>query len=185
MELFNTLKASLGDRGVIAEDLGLMTDSVRQLVVDSGYPNMKVVQFAFDSEDIGGVNEYLPHNYNSNCVVYTGTHDNETIAGWFAALSKAEKDHIRDYLCDHDTANKWMYKKFIHLAMMSVANTCIIPIQDWLGLDNSSRMNAPGTVGTNWSWRLNAGQVTEQLGEEVLAVTKRFGRANWDALNQV
>ena len=185
MDLFNTLKANLGDRGVIAEDLGLMTDSVRQLVIDSGYPNMKVLQFAFDSADIGGGNEYLPHNYNHNCVVYTGTHDNETIAGWFAALSEKEKKHIRDYLCDHTTDDEGMYKKLVNLAMMSVANTCIIPIQDWLGLDNASRMNAPGTVGTNWSWRLKAGQVTEKLGEEVLSVTKRFGRANWGALNRM
>ena len=185
MALFNTLKANLGDRGVIAEDLGLMTDSVRQLVIDSGYPNMKVLQFAFDSADIGGGNEYLPHNYNHNCVVYTGTHDNETIAGWFAALSEKEKKHIRDYLCDHTTDDEGMYKKLVNLAMMSVANTCIIPIQDWLGLDNASRMNAPGTVGTNWSWRLKAGQVPEKLGEEVLSVTKRFGRANWGALNRM
>ena len=91
---------------------------------------------------------------------------------------------MRDYLCDHETANKWMYKKLVHLAMMTTAKICIIPIQDWLGLDNSSRMNAPGTVGTNWSWRLMPGQVTEELGEEVLSVTKRFGRANWDALNK-
>ena len=184
MDLFNTLKANLGDMGVIAEDLGLLTDSVRQLVTDSGFPNMKVLQFAFDKEDIGGANEYLPHNYGTNCVVYTGTHDNEAINGWFLGLSKEDKEHVRDYLCDHETANKWMYKKLVHLAMMTTAKICIIPIQDWLGLDNSSRMNAPGTVGTNWSWRLMPGQVTEELGEEVLSVTKRFGRANWDALNK-
>ena len=89
MELFNALKANLGQRGVIAEDLGHMTDTVRKLVKDSGYPNMKVLQFAFDEEDIGGANEYLPHNYHTNCWVYTGTHDNETVAGWFAGLNRA------------------------------------------------------------------------------------------------
>ena len=108
MELFDTLKWKLGDKGVIAEDLGLLPDSVRKLVEDSGYPNMKVIQFAFSSADQGGANEYLPHNYRNNCVVYTGTHDNETIHGWLMGLEKKERDHIRTYLRDFDTANKWL-----------------------------------------------------------------------------
>ena len=87
-----------------------------QLVKDSGFPNMKVIQFAFDSADIGGSNEYLPHNYGTNCVVYTGTHDNETIAGWFAGLEKAERDHIRTYLGDFATPIKRMHEKLIDLA---------------------------------------------------------------------
>ena len=185
MELFNVLKANLGDGGVIVEDLGLLTDGVRNLVKQTGYPNMKVLQFAFDEADVAGANDYLPHNYNNNCVVYTGTHDNETLAGWFAGLSKAQKDHVRDYLGDHATANKWMYKKMIDLAMRSAADTCIIPVQDWLGLDNSSRMNVPGTVDINWSWRLVPGQIPEELAQEMLTITKRFGRANWDALNRL
>ena len=185
MELFNALKNALGERKVIAEDLGLLTDTVRQLVKDSGFPNMKVLQFAFDAADIGGANDYLPHNYDTNCVVYTGTHDNEAIHGWFMGLDKETKSFVRDYLGDHDTANKWMYKKMIATAMAAVAKTCIIPAQDWLGLDNTSRMNAPGTVGVNWSWRLAPGQITEELAEEVLIITKRFGRANWDALNRM
>ena len=185
MELFRTLKANLGERGVIAEDLGLLTDTVRQLVADSGFPNMKVLQFAFDRADIGGANDYLPHNYNNNCVVYTGTHDNEAIHGWVMGLSKEDKALVRDYLGDHDTPNKWMYKQLIAMAMRSAAKDCIIPAQDWLGLDNTSRMNAPGTVGVNWSWRLLPGQMTDELAQEILTVTKRFGRANWDALNRL
>ena len=185
MELFRTLKANLGERGVIAEDLGLLTDTVRQLVADSGFPNMKVLQFAFDRADIGGANDYLPHNYNNNCVVYTGTHDNEAIHGWFMGLSKEDKALVRDYLGDHDTPNKWMYKQLIAMAMRSAAKDCIIPAQDWLGLVNTSRMNAPGTVGVNWSWRLLPGQMTDELAQEILTVTKRFGRANWDALNRL
>ncbi len=185
IDLFHTLRANLSERSVIAEDLGMMTDSVRKLVADSGYPNMKVLQFAFDMEDIGGANEYLPHNYNNNCVVYTGTHDNETLFGWFAGLSKEQKEHIRDYLGDHDTANKWMYKKLIALAMMSAAKICIIPVQDWLGLDNTARMNTPGTVDTNWSWRLVEGQIPEELAGEMLTITKRFGRANWEAISNL
>ena len=185
MDLFNTLTWKLGERAVIAEDLGLMTDGVRKLVKDSGYPNMKVIQFAFDAADIGGANEYLPHNYTNNCVVYTGTHDNETIGGWFAGLDKENKDHVRNYVSDREVTNKWMYRKLIDLAMRSCADTCIIPMQDWLGLDNSSRMNTPGTVDSNWSWRLTDGQVTEPLAEEVRNVSKRFGRANWDALKAI
>ena len=185
MDLFYTLRSALGEKGVIAEDLGLLTDGVRRLVRDSGFPNMKVLQFAFDRADIGGANDYLPHNYNNNCVVYTGPHDNETISGWFLGLSKEDKEFVRDYLCDHDTANKWMYKRLVATAMASTANMCVIPAQDWLGLDNNSRMNVPGTVNVNWSWRLLPGQITDALAEEVLIITKRFGRANWDALKRL
>ena len=86
---------------------------------------------------------------------------------------------------DHTTANKWMYKQLVAAAMRSTAKMCIIPVQDWLGLDNSARMNTPGTVDANWSWRLEEGMVTEELAEEVLTITKRFGRANWEALNRL
>ena len=182
MELFDAIRNALGEKGVIAEDLGLMTPGVRKLVKDSGFPNMKVIQFAFDTADTGASNDYLPHNYNSNCWVYTGTHDNETIAGWFAGLDKAQRDHVRDYLDDHETAIKRFHKKLISLGMRSCARVCVIPIQDWLGLDNSTRMNQPGTVGVNWSWRLLPGQVTDELGQEMLASAKRYGRANWAAL---
>ena len=183
MELFNTIKYRLGDVQVIAEDLGLMTEGVRQLVKDSGYPNMKVFQFAVDPADIACANDYWPHNYNSNCVVYTGTHDNETVAGWYAGLDKASKTQVRAYLGNFDTADKRMYKAIINATMATVAKDCIIPIQDHLGLDNTCRMNQPGTVGFNWRWRLLPEQITEELAEEVLAVTMRMNRANWDALN--
>ena len=183
MNLFHAIRNSLGDKAVIAEDLGLMTDGVRQLVKDSGFPNMKVLQFAFDAADIGGSNEYLPHNYGTNCVVYTGTHDNETISGWFSGLDKEARDHVRNYLDDQATPIKRMYRKLISLAMMCAAKDCIVPIQDWLGLDNSARMNQPGTVNVNWSWRLLPGQITDELGQEMLGCAMRYGRANWDALN--
>ena len=182
MELFHAIRNSLGNKAVIAEDLGLMTPGVRRLVQESGFPNMKVLQFGFDAADIGGSNEYLPHNYNNNCVVYTGTHDNETISGWFTGLDKVQRDHIRDYLDDHSTPIKRFHEKLIGLAMMSAAKDCIVPIQDWLGLDNSARMNVPGTVNINWSWRLLPGQVTEEVGQKMLAMAKRYGRANWPAL---
>ena len=182
MDLFNTIRWRLGDVKVIAEDLGHMTDTVRYLVRDSGYPNMKVIQFAVDPEDIGAANDYWPHNYNSNCVVYTGTHDNETISGWFAGLAPDAKKQVRDYLGDHFTPDNQMNWVLISLAMRSVAKDCIIPIQDYLGLDNTARMNQPGTVGFNWRWRLVPGQLTDSLAYEMLALVKRTARANWDAI---
>jgi len=160
-----------------------MTDGVRRLVKASGYPNMKVLQFAIDPADISCSNDYWPHNYSRNCVVYTGTHDNETVAGWYADLDKASRDQIRNYLYNFDTADEKMYKALINVTMASVAKDCIIPIQDHLGLDNNARMNKPGTVGFNWRWRLLPGQLTEELAEDVLAVTMRTNRANWDAIN--
>ena len=184
MELFDTMQAQLGARSVIAEDLGLLTDSVRKLVSDSGYPNMKVLEFAFDETDVAGENDYLPHNYQPNCVVYTGTHDNETVAGWFMGRTKEEKDMIRAYLADRKTPNYQMYRQLILLAMRSCARICIIPVQDWLGLDNSARMNTPGTAEGNWQWRLLPGQVTGELAEQIRTVTRRYGRANWDALEK-
>ena len=182
-DLFNTIRNRLGDVKVIAEDLGLMTEGVRRLVKNSGYPNMKVLQFAVDPADIACSNDYWPHNYNSNCVVYTGTHDNETVAGWLAGLDEASMKQVRDYLCNYDTADEKLYKSMINLAMTSVAKDCIVPAQDHLGLPNTARMNQPGTVGFNWRWRLLPGQATDELAEEVLAVTMRMNRANWDALN--
>jgi len=183
MALFRTIHERLGEVSVIAEDLGFMTESVRKLVRDSGYPNMKVLQFASDPADIAGANDYWPHNYSRNCVVYTGTHDNETIAGWYAGLSGAAKDQIRRYLCNFGTPDADMYKVLINLTMASVAKDCIVPIQDHLGLDNRARMNQPGTVGFNWRWRLLPGQVTDALAAQVLGVTLRTNRANWDALH--
>ena len=183
MDLFNTIRRRLGDVEVIAEDLGLMTEGVRQLVRDSGYPNMKVLQFAVDPADIALSNDYWPQNYNRNCVVYTGTHDNETLAGWYAGLSKEAKEQLRAYLGNYDIAEKRMYKAAINCAMTSVAKDCIIPIQDHLGLPNTCRMNQPGTVGFNWRWRLIPGQITGELAEEIKAMTIRANRGNWDAIN--
>ncbi|MDO5400054.1 MAG: 4-alpha-glucanotransferase [Eubacteriales bacterium] len=182
MDLFNTIHRRLGPVHIIAEDLGYMTDSVRQLVRDSGYPNMKVLQFAVDPKDVAGSNEYWPHNYSQNCVVYTGTHDNETVSGWLRGLSREAMAQVRSYLCNPDTPDSQLYRSLINLAMASCARDCIIPIQDYLGLGNEARMNQPATVGKNWRWRLTPGQVTEKLAEEILAVTLRTNRANWDAL---
>ncbi len=179
MSLFNTVKDRLGEKQLIAEDLGLMTDTVRKLVKDSGFPNMKVIQFGFDIGDLGKTNDYLPHNYDRNCVVYTGTHDNETIAGWYKGLKKKEKQLLRDYLDDNHTPDEEFYRSINRMAMASNANICILPVQDVLGLDNTARMNQPSTVKTNWRWRMNTDMLTKEAQKELLEVTRRYGRFNW------
>lgn len=177
MELFDTIKWHLGEeKQIIAEDLGFMTDTVRQLVKDSGYPNMKVLEFAFDSRDTGSASDYLPHNYNKNCVVYTGTHDNETLTSWFATILPEERELVRNYVDDHTTPDDQIYKKIVRLAMASTANTCIIPIQDYFGYDNSARMNQPSTMGKNWQWRLKKGEITKELLAEIKKLAKTYAR---------
>lgn len=180
IELFCRVKQVLGEKEIIAEDLGYVTDSVRQLVRESGYPGMKVLEFAFDSRDSGCASDYLPHNYPENSVVYTGTHDNETIAGWYQSIQPEERKLARDYLDDHHTPEKDLYHCFISLVMRSQARICIIPMQDYLGLDNRARMNTPSTVGKNWKWRLTPGQLSPKLIKDIGATTLRYGRFNWE-----
>ena len=180
IELFRRVEQCLGWHPVIAEDLGYVTDSVRRLVWETGFPGMKVLEFAFDSRDSGSANDYLPHNYPENCVVYTGTHVNETVVGWLDSITEEEQKMARDYLCDHVTPKKELYKPFVALAMRSNARMCIIPIQDYLGYDNTCRMNKPSTVGTNWRWRVQEKELTEELQKEILHTTKTFGRMNWN-----
>lgn len=179
VELFRRIEECLGWHEVIAEDLGYMTDSVRQMVKDSGFPNMKVLEFAFDSRDSGSANDYLPHNYVENCVAYTGTHDNETIVSWFDNITENEQQMARDYLCDNHTPKRELYKAFISLVMRSAAKSCIIPMQDYLGYDDRCRMNKPSTVGTNWRWRLKKEDLSKALQKEILHMTKLYGRMNW------
>ena len=174
--LFRAIEANLGWHEVIAEDLGYVTDTVRQMVKDSGFPGMKVLEFAFDTRDTGSARDYLPHNYIENSVVYTGTHDNETLVGWFGSISREEMQLARDYICDQHTPKKYLYKSFIAMAMRSVSKYCIIPMQDWLGLDNAARINFPSTIGTNWRWRVKPEQLSDELQQEILTVTKRYGR---------
>lgn len=176
MDLFRSVEQALGQKEVIAEDLGYVTDAVRQLVKNSGFPGMKVLEFAFDARDTGCASDYLPHNYPEHCVVYTGTHDNETINGWFKDITKEERQLAREYLCDYATPIKYLHKSFISLVMRSKANLCIIPMQDYLGLGKEGRMNRPSTVGQNWKWRLTEEQLTEELKDEIYQMTRRYGR---------
>lgn len=178
IDLFRCMEQRLGKHQVIAEDLGYVTDSVRKMVQESGFPGMKVLEFAFDSRDSGSASDYLPHNYAENSAAYTGTHDNETIAGWFRSITDEERQMARDYLCDQHTPAEELYKSFIALVMRSRSDLCIIPMQDYLGLDNQSRMNQPSTLGKNWKWRLVKGDLSDELKEEILAITRRYGRMN-------
>ena len=176
MELFRAVEAAIGKHDIIAEDLGFMTESVKKLVQDSGFPNMKVLEFAFDSRDTGSGSEHLPHNYGENCVAYTGTHDNQTIASWYRTILPQERVQARDYLCDHHTPDAQLNRSFISLIMRSRAKLCVIPMQDWLGLTDESRMNTPSTLGGNWKWRLKNEQLTEKLCADMLAITRMYGR---------
>ena len=176
MELFRTIQSRLGERAIIAEDLGYMTETVKQLVKDSTYPNMRVLEFAFDERDTGNANDYLPHNYERNCVVYTGTHDNETLAGWLKDIRPAEKAKIRTYFYLPRAADDRLRRELIRAAVRSVAGLCIIPMQDYMGLDNSARMNHPSTLGGNWEWRMLPGQFTESLRQQIAALSQLYGR---------
>ena len=179
IKLFEKVRQVFGKREIIAEDLGYVTDSVRKLVADSGYPGMKVLEFAFDSRDSGSANDYLPYNYDKNTVVYTGTHDNETIAGWFCeGIRDEEQRMVRDYLCEYSRADNEMYYPLVCMAMASVSKLCVIPLQDWLGYDNRARMNVPSTTGNNWKWRVKKEELTEELAEMICLAAKRYGRLN-------
>ncbi|MCR4690429.1 MAG: 4-alpha-glucanotransferase [Lachnospiraceae bacterium] len=164
LKLFDAISASLGELNVIAEDLGLLTKSVERMVKKSGFPNMKVLVFGFSPE---GDSVYLPHNYERNCVVYTGTHDNDTAVGFYAGAGRKEKAFARDYLGVR-AGGKAFGQAMLRAALSSRADTAIIPMQDYLGLGNEARLNLPSTLGgINWQWRLLPGQITEGLAADI------------------
>ena len=162
MDLFDAIRKKLGKIDVIAEDLGFLTPSVIRLVKKTGYPGMKVLQFGFDPEGDSG---YLPHNYPENCVVYTGTHDNDTSLGTYRSMKRAEKAFAKDYLGIRGQNDvSWAC---IRAALASCGNTAVIPIQDYLGLGSEARINTPSTLGQNWQWRLLPGQLTDELADKI------------------
>ena len=173
MDLFRAVRAGLGEREIIAEDLGYITYEVRQMVKETGYPNMKVLQFAFDHRE-PGVNEYLPHRYERNCVVYTGTHDNETMRGWFGDVVPADRDYAAVYVGAESEETAAL--AFIRVAMMSVADTCIIPMHDYLNLGNEARINHPSTLGGNWVWRMLPDACTKELVRLMRRMALTYGR---------
>ena len=147
VDLFTTIKEKLGSLPIIAEDLGLMTQGVEDLRDQFNFPGMKILQFAFDSDS---TNSFLPHNYPQNCVTYTGTHDNDTTIGWYNSAADVEKHRARVYSRSDGREVQW---ELIRLGMFSVADQAIFPLQDFMNLDTTHRMNMPGTVGNNWNWR--------------------------------
>lgn len=173
MKLFDEVERAIGRQPIIAEDLGYLTDSVRKLLKDSGFPGMKVLEFAFDSRDSSG-NEYLPHNYIPNCVAYAGTHDNDTILGWFADADPEDTAYCKEYLdiSDGDELNWSMMSSL----WRSVAELTIVQAQDLLGLGSEARMNAPSTVGSNWCWRAVSGVFTDELAEKMRRKMRIYGR---------
>ncbi len=173
MELFRVLQSRFGKEGIIAEDLGFLTDTVVKLLEDSGYPGMKVLEFAFDPRE---ETDYLPHSYDRNCVVYTGTHDNETLVQWYKGLDAESRAFAAEYMDNDDTPDEMKYWDFVRLAMMSSANTCITPLQDFLGLDKEARINKPSTLGGNWEWRMNPKMLTKEIGEKIYRITRISSR---------
>ncbi len=170
-EFFDVMKQEIGALPIIAEDLGVITPDVEELRDGFAFPGMKILQFAFDSAE---ANDYLPHNYTRNYIVYTGTHDNDTVKGWFEKASSADKKMALQYM---NTKGQEIHWDFIRLAWSSVADTAIVPMQDLLGLDTTGRMNLPGTTVNNWLWRANAHDFTPMLAEKLAEITLLFGRA--------
>lgn len=172
IEFFDELKKKFGkNMPIIAEDLGHLTPAVFKMHKQTGFPGMKVLQFAFDSRE---ESEYLPHNYIKNCVVYTGTHDNDTIMGWLKSAAPEDVRNAHNYLnYPNDEGFNWA---MIKAAMMSVADTCIIMMNDLIGLDSSGRINVPSTVGTNWKWRIKSECINEWLAEILYENTRLYGR---------
>lgn len=172
-ELFRVIKEKLGDLNIIAEDLGFLTDSVLELLEDTGLPGMKVLQFAFDARESAN---YLPHTYTPNCVVYTGTHDNDTTRGWYHSVNKECRDFAKEYLYKHALDEDELAWDFIAMAMGSVAKLCVTPIQDYLCLGSEARINTPSTLGNNWVWRMKKDEVTDELVTKIYNITKLYGR---------
>jgi 4-alpha-glucanotransferase len=171
VQLFKALQQELGNLPILAEDLGIITPEVEALRDQFDFPGMKILHFAFGS---GAGNPYLPHSCPRNCLVYTGTHDNNTTAGWFSAISSAEKQLVSDYL--GGLSEDGIHWDLIRLALRSVANQVIIPVQDLLGLGSDARMNLPSTAGGNWVWRYSTNDLTDEIRDRLLNMTQIYNR---------
>lgn len=170
IELFQKIKEQLGDLPIVAENLGFIDAKAEKLLDDSGYPGMKILQFAFPGED----NLDRPHHYTQNSVAYTGTHDNDVVNGWYEKLSESERTLVSEYLnrCDDETITEAMIRGIYS----SVSDYAIVTMQDLLDKDATSRMNVPSTVGGNWEWRMLAEDLTEERKEFLRNITVRYSR---------
>ena len=172
-DFFKVLLEQFPDSPIIAEDLGIITPDVREHMERFGFQGMKVLLFAFGDD---AKNPYLPHNHVKNCVLYTGTHDNNTVRGWFDNEASPEiKERLFRYLGREVPAEEINWE-LIRIVMMSVANMAILPMQDVLGLGEKDRMNLPSTPKGNWEWRLLPDQITPSLSERLGEMTKMYGR---------
>ncbi len=168
---FDAIIAALGDLPLIAEDLGQPDSGVYELRDHYGFPGMKVLQFAWGAD---ASNPFLPHNYDKNAVVYTGSHDNDTTRGWYEKASEQERDHVRRYLRVDGSDIAW---DFIRLAMASTANLAIVPLQDCMNLGSEARMNTPAVAAGNWAWRFQPQQLTESIRAGLAELAELYGRA--------
>ncbi len=171
-DFFDAIIAALGDLPLLAEDLGEPDPGVYELRDHYSFPGMKVLQFAWDSD---ASNAFLPHNYNKNCVVYTGTHDNDTTRGWYEKASEREQNYVRRYLRVDGGDIAW---DFIRLAMASTANLAVIPMQDCMNLGSEARMNTPAVAAGNWAWRYPPHQLTAGIQAGLAEMATLFGRNN-------
>lgn len=163
---------------LIAEDLGYLTPGVRRLLKRSGFPGMKVLQFAFDAREDS---DYLPYNYDWNAIVYTGTHDNNTTRAWFEEISKKDRAFAYRFLQipkDTKASDKGNVDSLVRLALSSVANTAIIPLQDYLYIGKEGRINLPSTLGNNWVWRMKKNALTPALARKIKKQCTLYGRVN-------
>ena len=186
-ELFQKINERLGSINIIAEDLGIITDSVVKLKKDLGFPGMKVLQFAFDGNPC---NPYLPDNYEENSVAYTGTHDNDTLKGWFEKLDDIEKQYVLDTLNineknndndDEKNRDNVIYE-LIKALYKSKACLCIIPMQDFICLGSKARINTPSTFGNNWCWKLKGTMITDELAEKIKDIADE---TKWERKNLI
>lgn len=171
MDLFETVERKLGKLNIIVEDLGFLTPSVLKLVKDSGFPGMKVLQFAFDTRE---ESDYLPHNYASHTVVYTGTHDNDTVMGWMNTAPKESVKFAKKYF--NLTRKEGYHWGMMRGAWASVSDLAVVPMQDVLGLGSKARMNTPSTLGCNWKWRAKKSDITLRLAKKIRKCMKAYGR---------
>ncbi|MBC7476129.1 MAG: 4-alpha-glucanotransferase, partial [Candidatus Sericytochromatia bacterium] len=170
VQLFQAIESTLGKLPMIAEDLGLITPEVEALRDQFNFPGMKIIQFAFTNTS---KDPFLPHNYTKNCIVYPGTHDNDTCWGWFNTAPEAEKNYLLRYAGANGEHIHW---DFIRLAMSSIANISIYAIQDVMGLDTASRMNMPSKPDGNWEWRYTDDMLTQQIHDTLANMTADYGR---------
>jgi 4-alpha-glucanotransferase len=173
-DFLNTLNKHFPHLPIVAEDLGVITPDVREVMDQFELPGMKVLMFAFGEDH--PMHPYLPHTYKENFLVYTGTHDNNTVRGWFEGEASAdEKRRLFRYL-GREVPVEEIHWILVRLAMISVARWVILPMQDVLGLGEEARMNRPSIAHGNWEWRLRPGQITASVQERLLEMTETFGR---------